>query len=621
MKNKRKIFISVISFFVIVALIFAGFKVSQSFLSGEENNSGSITSSTVVPINKPKGWSSKSDKTKNSSKYEWPEISPTSVEAGVPIVEKIESNSTDVMKQFVLMQELNTSLPFSVECNISENEITALLPAGTQINALIPEFSFEGEKITVKGKNVESGKTAFNFTEPIEFTIHNNGKKEKYTVYIMTLDTGLPSMSINTEDFDDISSKTEYKKCSVFAGGGDTNNGDYSFAKNEYISASGKIKGRGWGSWYYYPKKSYTLKLEEKQSFLGLPSHKEWVLVANFADRTLMRNAVAMELSRCVGAETVMDVRFVDLWVNGVYVGNYQLIEKIEISEERVDITKFSEDLSPEEVGFIVETNGHNKAEGEFGTWTNGMDADRPTKWQKLSDKITYDPISGDIFFDSLHYPGIIFNVKKPSDSKLMELSESRQLEYLEYIYNYLDDMEAAIKSRDYSKASEYVDMEAMAKWYIVEELSMNTDSTLHCSCYMYKDAGGKMKMGPVWDFDLGLGNGKYANEGNVNSTYLDRARWFADLLAMPDFKEVVKSVWEKSESQVNQLPSFTLKTAKMIDKSQKYNFELWSINQYAEHAYYITTEDFESYGEQIDYLDTFVKNRINYMDEKISNW
>lgn len=602
----------------------------EDFMEGDDSSASENTSDTagssaiggaVKVLNTPKGWTSSSDKTRNASNYTWPKISPTDVQAGIPITEKRGSDGSKLITEFVFMQNLNGTLPFSVECNISGNRITVLLPAGTHIDALRPEFSGNFDKVWYGKTEVKSGRCAFNFTVPVDLMVEKNGKKTRYTVYVMTLNTGLPSMSISTANLEDITSKTEYKKCTVFAGGGNTSYGDYAFAKNKYINASATIKGRGWTSWYHYPKKSYTLKFEKKQQMLGLPAHTEWVLSANFADRSLIRNAVAMELSHNVGAETVMDVRFVDLWVNGTYAGNYQLIEKIEVSKSRVDITNFKENLAPDKVGYIIETNGHNKAEGEFGTWTNGQDADRPSKWQKLNDAITLDPISGDMFFNSLNYDGIIFNVNKPSDTKLLKLSKSRQLKYLEYIYDYMDDTEKAIKSRNYNEASKYLDMEAMAKWYIVEELALNTDSNLHCSCYMYKDAGGKLKMGPVWDFDLGFGNGKYLNEQTIDHNYLDGSRWFADLMAMPEFKATVKSVWQKSKNKITTLPSFVDKTARMINKSQSVNFELWSINDHAEHTYQRTTEEIGSFKDQITYLRDFIQQRIKHMDNKIMGW
>lgn len=553
------------------------------------------------------------NKSQNVKDYNWPTLLPTDTAAGSPI-----STLPTEGEWFVLSKERNPSLPFSINCEIEGDRITALLPAGTHINLLFPEWDLGGT-VKVDKKELVSGSDGFDFRTPQEILVYKNGDIKKYTIYIMTLDTGLPSISINTEDGSAIDSKSEYVKCDVFAGGGTAD--EYSFSKNKTVSATGKIKGRGWTSWYYYPKKSFTLKFDEEQKFPGLPAHKEWVLAANFADRSLIRNAVAAKLARDVNMETVMDVNFVDLWVNGIYEGSYQLIEKIEADSHRVDIKEFDEKKDPEDIGFIIETTGHNKEEGEFGTWTNGQDADRPSLWQKLNDNITLDPISGDMFFTSLHYDGIIYNVKYPSDGKLLDLPAASRNTYLEYIYNYMDEMEAAIKSRDFKAASEYLDMESMARWYIVEELSMNTDSRLHCSCYMYKDAGGKMKMGPVWDFDLGLGNGKYANETNANGTYLDGSRWFSDLVSMPEFREEVKRIWDKSYKDITALPAFVDETASVLTHSANLNFSLWSITESAEHTYWRSTTSIPTYQEQIGYLKAFIEKRIDYMQNKISNW
>ena len=604
---------------IVLAQVVSDFDVEYLPQNADANADGKVNLLDAVYLSRVvAGWDMNVDYSQNSGNTAWPDISPNDKEAGIPVTEMRGSSSAAPMKEFALMQNINPTLPFSVECNISSGKITAVLPAGTEIKELKPEFSINGDSVTYGGMKVESGETALDFTVPVTLKVHSDGKETVYTVYIMTLNTGLPSVAINTDDFKSISSKTEYKDCEVFAGGGWASNGDYAFGEDETVRASATVKGRGWTSWYYYPKKSYTLKFEKKQKMLGLPAHKEWVLAANFADRSLIRNAVAMELAHNVGSEAVMDVRFVDLWVNGKYAGNYQLIEKIEVSEDRVNITKFDENLAPDEIGYLVETNGHNKAVGEFGTWTNGQDADRPSLWRKLNENITLDPISGDMFFNSKCYNGIIFNINKPSDSKLTALENEKMQGYLDYIYNYMNDLEAAIQSRNYQRASQYLDMEAMAKWYIVEELAMNTDSKLHCSCYMYKDAGGKMKMGPVWDFDLGFGNGKYANQTHSYQTYLDGSRWFADLIAMPEFRSVVKEVWQQSKSKIDKLPSFINNTAKMLDKAQKVNFELWSITQPAEHTYWYTTEYVDNYNGQIEYLRKFTQDRIEYMNNKI---
>ena len=86
----------------------------------------------------------------------------------------------------------------------------------------------------------------------------------------------------------------------------------------------------------------------------------------------------------------------------------------------------------------------------------------------------------------------------------------------------------------------------------------------------------------------------------------------------MPEFRSVVKEVWQQSKSKIDTLPSFINNTAKMLDKAQKVNFELWSITQPAEHTYWYTTEYVDNYNEQIEYLRKFTQDRIKYMNNKI---
>lgn len=573
------------------------------------------------------GWDLAPDYTVNNPSYNWPKITALDAAAGTPYSTPDQvPSSSGMLKKFLLSTDNNPTLPFNVACRISSNTVTAIIPAGVPLNTMKVDFLVDPDTAVLQGSTpVYSNLTEFDFTKPVTLTlVAKDNSRTDITVYVMTLNTGIPSMSISTNQLAAINSKTEYSTCSVFAGGG--NRVSCPYANREIVSGTGLVKGRGWTSWYYYPKKSYTLKFDNKQQLFDLPAHKEWVLAANFADRSLLRNAVAMQMGTNVGLDFIMDVRFVDLWVNGKYEGSYQLLEKIEVSPNRVAITDFDPALEPDQVGFIIETNGHNKA-SEYGVYTNGQDADRPLSWtHPYGPTSTYDPYSGDIFFNSKHYSSI-FVINKPTDTKLMGTGVNGQ-KYYDYVYNYMDKLEAAIKSRNYTEASKYLDMTSMAKWYIVQEATMNTDSKLHCSVFMYKDAGGKLKMGPLWDFDLGFGNGLHANTStnpsnphNGNSAYLDNATWFKDLLAMPQFKSLVKSVWSSSKASLNTtVTTYIDTTSALLQGSQELNFKKWSITQNAQWAYPYALS-LSTYSAQVSYVKSFMAQRMTYMNNKISNW
>ena len=126
------------------------------------------------------------------------------------------------------------------------------------------------------------------------------------------------------------------------------------------------VKGRGNSTWNVYPKKPYTFKLDSKAEVLGMPKHKRWVLLANWMDRTLLRNDVALEMARRI-MEWAPRGRFVELYLNGEHRGNYYLCEQIKVDENRVDIDELDEnsdfaDESQITGGYLLEydVNGPN---------------------------------------------------------------------------------------------------------------------------------------------------------------------------------------------------------------------------------------------------------------------
>ena len=139
----------------------------------------------------------------------------------------------------------------------------------------------------------------------------------------------LPVLYINTDNGKPIQNRVDYKPGSMFV----QNNAETD--KAEYDGAI-QIRGRGNFSWGL-PKKPYRIKLDKKADLFGMGSNKNWVLLANYIDESLLRNKTAYELSRELGLE-YMDSTWCDVVFNGEYVGNYQLCEQIRIDPTRVDI-------------------------------------------------------------------------------------------------------------------------------------------------------------------------------------------------------------------------------------------------------------------------------------------
>ena len=262
-------------------------------------------------------------------------FSPVSYKSGNSFLDietiKNENTINNQLQYFVFTTENNKYLPFNISCNVEENLITAMLPAGIDCSNLIPAFVVKDGDLLIDNEKIQSGVTSIDFNDEVTLILQSyTGEKKEINVSLETLDTGLPSVAMTTENYDEIVSKEEYLNASVYVGGG---------AQKDPILIDAKVKGRGNTSWLS-PKKSFRIKLDEKVNLLGMSTSKDWVLISNWLDKTLLRNAMAEYLAEGAGVEYVMKNHPVDLWYNGQYHGTYNLTEKIELEEERVNITE-----------------------------------------------------------------------------------------------------------------------------------------------------------------------------------------------------------------------------------------------------------------------------------------
>lgn len=148
-------------------------------------------------------------------------------------------------------------------------------------------------------------------------------------------ETGIPIVEINVSDGTDIDSKNEWKKASFSI------MGEFC-GEDDIIIDEIQIKGRGNSSWDY-AKKPYSIKFSSKEKILGMPKSKRWVLIANYSDKTLLRNFFVSKLGNNL-YDTVWNPSFksVNLILNGKYRGVYILGEAIRIDSTRVNIDDIS---------------------------------------------------------------------------------------------------------------------------------------------------------------------------------------------------------------------------------------------------------------------------------------
>ena len=346
------------------------------------------------------------------------------------------------------------------------------------------------------------------------------------------------------------------------------------------FSAEMGIRGRGNSTWSF-PKKPWKVKLKDKASLLGMPADKEWALLANYADRTLVRNIVAMKLSEICGFSWTPRMHSVEVYLNGKYQGVYTLCEHKKVSSDRVDIDVVGEDVT----GGDAITGGYYLEIEE--------QQDETTCW-----------------WTSMGVPMMFSDPEEPNS------------EQLAYIKGLFESFEQALWAKDYSQASgypKYIDVDSFVDYYIVQELTKNIDGNLRKSSFITKERGKKMEMYHLWDFDLTLGNCGYfwGNVGNgPENFWIKLDKWYPHLFADPAFVDKVQKRWNELKPEFDKIPEFIDEQTFYLAKAQERNFKVWSIWESVDWVYF---PSLGSYEKEVDYLKEFYTKRLEWLDTELN--
>lgn len=309
-----------------------------------------------------------------------------------------------------------------------------------------------------------------------------------------------------------------------------------------------EIRGRGNTTWLLMPKKPYRLRLTSSASLLSMPASRHWVLLANYSDKTLMRNDVTFELSRKVGMEYTPRSQFVDLEVNGSYDGVYQLVEHVRIGPDRVNIPELR----------VTDTS----ATAITGGYLMEVDERR-----------------GEDFCFNSTVTLMVFCLSNPET-----LNDPAWAKHRAYITGFIRQVDNALSSPDFANPvtgyAAYLDVESAIRYYLVNEYFRNVDGNLRLSTYLYKPRGGKLAFGPVWDFDLAIGNVNYDNADRTDGWHIRTAPWFTRLFQDPAFATRVKARWQQmaSDGTLTRFDDYIQDRRWYLSKVQQRNFQRWPI-------------------------------------------
>lgn len=379
------------------------------------------------------------------------------------------------------------------------------------------------------------------------------------------------------------------------------------------------IKGRGNTSFTEFEKKPYQIKLADDIPFLGMDSAKKWIFVSNSADPTLLRNALSRNLANHLGLAQSEEGVFVDLYLNGEYVGNYYVVEKIEVEKERLNITDLEK---------ITEIVNNETDLGLYETaWTD------TTKAKQIPDDP--DNITGGYLIERDFDDRFLKEVENNESYFITDAQESfilRSPEYasenqIAYINEYVQNVENAILSPNGTDANtgkyytDMIDLDSFVRKYLLEEVTANYDGGV-ASSYFYKDIDSisdKLYAGPVWDYDVTWGNAP-AYLGHISSSpdrltrlaaHRDSSVWFSALYNKQEFYEELIACYQNeisghlltlAEDVLPQLVEMTNASAAM-DRVR------WD-------EQYILNEDTAEREEETAFLYNYIVKRKAFLDK-----
>lgn len=422
----------------------------------------------------------------------------------------------------------------------------------------------------------------------------------EYPIYnkVSTL-SEFPRIDITTDDGLPITSKETYKSGKI----------SFSDPSKMYSDVTSipemtmKIRGRGNTTWNAEGgiKNPYRLKLSEKKKVFGMKSDKDWILLADVQDPTLLRNAVALRISRLVSMPWTPDYRAVEVYLNGSYAGCYLLVE-------------------------AKETSLKNKVPVEpvTGTETNGG------YYLEIDDK----PDS-DLYFITSTF-GKQIKYKDPEEPTQAQRA---------FIEGYINNVEKKLKEKQFTSESGYrsvMEVSTFINNYIVQELTMNVDGNMRLSAYFAKDRDTRLFMPMVWDFDLSLGNCTYLGK-DFDLPYYDGSRdgpkgWFIKIRGgYPEdnkgkkdtyyqylfqdsvFVEELKARWNQVKSRLDMIPGFINKMCEYNAPAYDHNAQ-GGKNPRATRSYTAAPDAFTSWTEAKNWLVNWYSTRLEWLDSAINS-
>lgn len=355
------------------------------------------------------------------------------------------------------------------------------------------------------------------------------------------------------------------------------------------------------------PKKQYGIKLitskekERKESMLGLPKDNNWVLNGPYMDKSLIRNHLVYKTANNIMGYAPR-TKYCEVYLNTSgekeiedmhYIGVYVLIEKIKAGTSRVNLSKPINYL--DETSYIVLRDYAKEHDTLLDTYSKTLMIEGSGRY---SNQLICD---------------------YPKGTKLTE-------EKLDYINKDMDEIEKSMFRKSFKDPNlgyrNYIDVESFAQFIIINEFFRNIDGAAR-SAYFHKEIDGKLKAGPVWDFNLSMGNAEFSNAKTVDGFEIGIMPWYEQLIKDEYFvNEIIKEykklrkTYLKEENLFNEIDKIVNELGAAVDR----NFERWPL-VYEKNVYpNPSNPETKNHEEEIKQMKKFISDRAKWMDENIES-
>ena len=367
----------------------------------------------------------------------------------------------------------------------------------------------------------------------------------------------------------------------------------------DYSGKLDRLRGRGNVTWEEN-KKPYNIEFNEPADLLGMGKGYRYCLLANALDKSNLRDKIVYDAAIEAGLPNSAESAFVDLYIDGEYLGLYLMTEDVQLREDRVDLIDLeaqTQAVNPLTLSnYTAAESKENGADKRYFDIPNDPADITGGYLVELDMAERYKLFNSGFIFDGNDY---CYTLKSPQHATKAEI---------DYISELFEEIEADFAA---GKISERIDADSWARYFLVQEVFANFDP---CSVYFYKDIDAwdeKIYAGPIWDFDKALGSPVYEGTGSPDQLYAAGHTLMQRMYACPVFQEIVRQKYKEEflpllEDMIeNKIPAYRAEIA----ASAKMNEQRWHHEKL--HVWEPVFEDYEAHA---DYVSDFLIQRREYL-------